>query len=126
MQTSENGKVLLGVIELAEAKRIRSALLTKGVDLEFMHNPETCSSGSCKTSVEVYVDPGQAEVVLEFLRAERANLLEGLGEMIKHAGEVFDTAKDQATCPACGTSFSTSAKECPDCGLVFVPDGTEG
>lgn len=126
MQTNESGKVLLGVIELTEAKRIRSALLSKGVGLEFLHNPETCAAKNCKPSVEVYVDPGNAEAVMEFLRAERATLLEGLGDMIKHAGEVFDTAKGQATCPACGTSFSTTAKECPDCGLVFMSDEMEG
>jgi predicted amidophosphoribosyltransferase len=29
----------------------------------------------------------------------------------------FDAA--EATCPACGTQFPTSATRCPDCGLNF-------
>lgn len=119
----EDEKVLLGVVELDEAKRIRSALLAAGVALEFVHNPETCSDKSCKPKVELYVAQAQAEKVLEFLRRERENLLAGIESMAKHAGEVFDTAKAEATCPACGTVFATTAKECPDCGLVFMGEG---
>ncbi|MCI5208600.1 MAG: hypothetical protein D3910_07365, partial [Candidatus Electrothrix sp. ATG2] len=36
------------------------------------------------------------------------------------AGAVFDTAVEQAICPACGHSFSTTEASCPDCGLCFA------
>lgn len=116
----EDEKLLLGVVELDEAKRLRSALLTTGVELEFVHNPETCSDKSCKPKVELYVAQNKAEKVLEFLRRERENLMAGIESMAKHVDEVFDTGKAEATCPACGNVFATTAKECPDCGLVFM------
>jgi rRNA maturation endonuclease Nob1 len=34
-------------------------------------------------------------------------------------GQVFDPDKEQATCPACATEFSTKESECPECGLCF-------
>ena len=33
---------------------------------------------------------------------------------------VVDFDQAEATCPACGTSFSTDRASCPDCGLRFA------
>jgi len=51
-------------------------------------------------------------------------MLENEGHDIDHSilNNVFDSNAQTAVCPCCGTSFSTSLKECPDCGLVFIAD----
>ncbi|MEZ5962900.1 MAG: zinc ribbon domain-containing protein [Planctomycetota bacterium] len=33
---------------------------------------------------------------------------------------VVDFDQAEATCPACGTVFATTANRCPDCGLRFA------
>ena len=121
-ESSDNapGKVLLGVIDLVEAKRLRNVLAERGVVLELISNPATCSSGKCGTSVEVYVDAEQVAQFRAFIAAERAIVLEGLGARPELHDEVFDSEKENAICPACGTEFSTRSVECPDCGLGFV------
>ncbi len=116
--------VLLGVIEIVEAKRLRNALADTGVQLELISNPETCKSGGgCVATVEVYARTQDVERFKTFLEAERARIMVGLGPNAIHSNEVFDDEKEKAVCPACGTEFSTKATECPDCGLGFgTPD----
>lgn len=120
MESEETGKVLLGIIELAEAKRVRSVLVERGVNLELVSNPETCSSGNCAKTVEVFVSREQLPIVTEFYQAEKERYAAGLDFDAALFNEVYDPEKESARCPACGTEFSTRHKECPDCGLVFA------
>lgn len=118
---SDDKMILIGIIELQEAKRLKSRLAERDVALELVANPETCSSGKCKpTSVEVYVREEDSHVVKTFLTEERNRLLAGLGAGSSSEEEVFDEQKETANCPACGTEFSTKLSECPDCGLGFA------
>ena len=117
MQSAE--KILLGTKELKEAERLRSELAMRGVDIKLMHNSQTCSKG-CSINVEVWADPNDLSVIDEVLAAQRERLLAGLTFDAKLLEEVFDPEKEQAICPACGTSFATALHACPDCGLVFV------
>jgi ribosomal protein S27E len=112
--------VLLGVIELQEAKRLRAAMLERGVELELRNNPETCSTGGCAPSVEVRARLGDVERFRELVESERSRSLDGLEIDASRLESVFDTSAAEAQCPACGTRFSTLNRECPDCGLVFV------
>jgi hypothetical protein len=114
-------EVLLGVIDLSEAKRIRSILEDRGVQLRLHSNPDTCASGACRPTVEVFVAEIDVPKVRELFQQEQARSLEGLEVDLARTQEVFDPEKATARCPACGTEFSTQLKECPDCGLVFMP-----
>ena len=112
--------VLLGVLDLLEAKRLSSALESRGIKLLLVNNPETCSKPKQGPVVEVYAPEGDIETVKQFLAEERAKLLEGHDlDGVSH-DHVFDTEKPTATCPACGTEFPTSSAECPECGLGFA------
>lgn len=111
--------VLLGVVELREAKRLQAALRDKNVELTLVSNPETCASGSCAPTVELRALPGDVEVFRDFLRAERDRALQGLDVDAARLESVFDPEQPEATCPACGTRFATTNTECPDCGLGF-------
>ena len=117
---ADDETVLLGLIELVEAKRLRNALAETGVQLELISNPKTCKSGGgCAATVEVYGLARDVAAFKSFLDEERARILEGLGHDAARSNEVFDDQKSQAVCPACGTEFSTQCTECPDCGLGF-------
>ena len=110
--------VLLGVVEYAEGKRLKSALADRGVQLELKSNPETCTTG-CKPTVEIHIREEDVAVVRAFMEQEKARSLDGLEFDASLANEVFDPEKETARCPACGTEFSTKLTECPDCGLGF-------
>lgn len=111
--------MLLGVIEISEAKRIRAALAKQGVELLMVSNPGTCSSGSCGASVELRAAPADIAAFQSFMHTERERSLEGLNVDASRLDSVFDPSLAEATCPACGTCFATTSSECPDCGLIF-------
>jgi hypothetical protein len=111
--------ISLGSIDYQEAKRIRSVFESQGVTLEVTVQPESCGKG-CKPVADVFVEEEHLEKVRDFLAAEQIREHGGLLGT-KHLEHVFDTANEDATCPACGTGFKTTLTECPDCGLVFIP-----
>ena len=113
-------EVLLGVIDLAEAKRVRSILGERGVELFLRSNPETCASGACRPTVEIYVTEIDLPKVKEFFLEEKARSLAGLENDPSHENADFHPEKETARCPASGTEFSTKLSECPDCGLGFA------
>lgn len=41
-------------------------------------------------------------------------------EELRAMDTVVDFDQPEATCPACGTVFATTANRCPDCGLRFA------
>ena len=114
-----SAEVLLGVIDYAEAKRIQARLEERGVRLRLKNNPETCSSGGCKPTVEIFALETDLAKVQEFFAEEKQRSLDGLDFDPQRESLVFDPEQEKATCPACGTVFSTTSKECPDCGLCF-------
>lgn len=111
--------VVLGVIEIKEAKRIKAALEPLGVRLELVGNPETCDTGACAPKVEVHARPEDLEKIQEYFQGERSRDLAGLEFDPTLLGEVYDSEKESARCPACGEVFSTQLVECPGCGLCF-------
>jgi len=112
--------VLLGKADYAEAKRILAQLAERGIELKLSAQSEDCqATGRCKVTVEVFARFGDMERVQEFFQHERIRDLGGLPVDPSLLGEVFDTEKPTAKCPACGTEFPTTSGECPECGLCF-------
>lgn len=122
MTTQENGKIPFGIVELNEAKRLLEALAEKGVELEIRHNEQTCKKG-CQSVVEVWVKIEDIPTLEQHIKEKNMKHLESEGVQIdtELLNSVYDPESKVAVCPACGTEFSTSDKECPDCGLVFIP-----
>lgn len=115
----KNDGILLGTLDLQEAKRIKSALSEKHVQLKIVAADEDCSSSKCSPKVQVYVRESDIETVKLFFEKERNRNFSGLDVKPELVNQVFDSEKESAVCPACGTSFSTKLSECPDCGLGF-------
>ena len=111
-------KILIGTSDVIQAGRYRDQLAREGVHLELVHNPSTCRTG-CRTTVELWARPEDLDAVRLAIGREEARNWAGLDFDPKLLNEVFDPAKGQAVCPACGTQFETAHKECPDCGLCF-------
>jgi hypothetical protein len=123
MTKNESGEILIGNIEFNEAKRIKSALAEKNVHLRLAAEPHVCSSKGCKITVEVYSREEDLPVVSQYFQEARARELDGLNVNLELLGSaVFDVDQETTQCPACGTSFRTTEKACPDCGLVFIND----
>lgn len=110
--------IKLGTMSLDEAKSLQRVLATKGVEAVMNHDEQTCRRG-CAVTVEVLVPENSLPVVQDTLQAQYQNLAKGLSVDWNLLGQVFDPSKEMATCPACGTQFSTQKTECPDCGLCF-------
>ena len=119
-ETTNNEKILIGVIEVNEAKRLKEKLSSRGVNIDLIHNDETCKK-SYQSKVEVWVNSESMEAVQKMIHEENMHMIMSEGVEINHdqLNQVFDSDAETAVCPACGTSFSTKLKECPECGLVF-------
>jgi hypothetical protein len=115
----EAEKMMLGIMELVDAKRLKEKLAEMGVEIELGHNKETCTKG-CKVTVEIWGNPQDLPKIQGVLSEERSKLMEDLDVDPDLANQVFDPDKNTAVCPACGAEFSTDLKECPECGLVFM------
>ncbi|MFH1728442.1 MAG: hypothetical protein ABIA04_08490 [Pseudomonadota bacterium] len=115
----EKELLLIGTIEINEAKRLKYNMMERKADLEIRHNEETCTKG-CKTTVEVWIQKEHISIFQDMMKKEQEKLFDGLDINIDQINEVFDPEKEKATCPACGTVFSTKETECPDCGLNFA------
>lgn len=124
MNEQDNNKVPFAVIEVNEAKRMLEVMAQRGVELEIRHNDATCRTG-CKAVVEVWVKTEDLPALIEYIRDKNVQVVEAEGvEFDKDiVNSVYDPESKTAVCPACGTEFSTSEKECPECGLVFRHEG---
>lgn len=122
MGVENEEKVPFGIIEVNEAKRLMEALAQKGVVLEARHNEQTCKTG-CRPSIELWIKVEDVPILEKHIREHNIKTIEteGIEVNTELLNSVYDPESKVAVCPACGTEFSTSEKECPECGLVFIP-----
>ncbi|MEI6080752.1 MAG: hypothetical protein WCQ53_08985, partial [bacterium] len=69
MSENTEGKVLIGVIEINEAKRLKEKLLKKNLSVELIHNDETCKK-SYVSKVEVWAQEEDLEKVQRVIHDE--------------------------------------------------------
>lgn len=110
-------RVKLGIIGLAEAKRLALKAKGKGLELILEHNDQTCARG-CAVTVEIWSSAEQAPQISDFLNEDFKTHARGEVNW-SLTQEVVDLNQPEAICPACGTKFKTTLLECPDCGLCF-------
>jgi hypothetical protein len=110
--------VKMAVMPLQEAKSFQDQLKSKGIEIKLDHNEQTCTRG-CTVTVEVHGQEKDLPVIAQVYQENYAKLLEGHEVNFEVMNSVYDPNQEQATCPACGTDFSTKLTECPECGLVL-------
>ncbi len=114
----DDNEVLIGVMELNEAKSHQLRLKSQGVELNFKTNGATCTTG-CKVTVEVWGLASDEALLNRYFQNDYLKHLKGHVPNFEHLSQVFDTNASEVICQACGMKFKPSEPECPDCGLVY-------
>ena len=103
-----------------QMKELQILLEREGIPSLAVKEGGSCGQGCCGTDLLVQVRMSDVQEVIAILDQEHARSTGLAGHDTTHSGAVFNTAAENATCPACGCSFSTSQATCPDCGLCFA------
>jgi predicted Zn-ribbon and HTH transcriptional regulator len=103
-----------------QIKQVQAYLLERSVpSLLISEQGSNCGKGCCGTELLLQVRRDDIEEVMTILEQEY-RITTGLEDFdTTYTDAVYDTNAEQATCPACGYSFSTKSSTCPDCGLCF-------
>lgn len=105
---------------VVQMKDFQAMLKRQGIPSLALSEDGRCGQGSCSTNLLVQIRKSDLQEVMNILQRDHVRST-GLEEYdLSFAGAVFDMTVEQATCPACGHSFSTTEASCPDCGLCFV------
>lgn len=110
--------IFLGVMDLQEAKNHQLTLKNKGVVLTLKVNDQTCTTG-CKVTVEVWGNENDKDVIMSHFQSDYLKHVKGHVPNFEHLSAVFDPTASEVICQACGTKFTPTLQECPDCGLVY-------
>jgi hypothetical protein len=113
------GEIFLGIMDLQEAKNHQHKLKSIGVMIDLRTNAETCTTGSCKVTVEVWGREGDKDHLIGHFNSDFLKHVKGHEPNFEHLSEVYDPSLPEVICQACGAKFNPSLKECPDCGLCY-------
>jgi hypothetical protein len=110
--------ILIGNMKLDEAQSLEIKLKNLNVQIVLNHNSHTCTRG-CAVTVEVLANANDLQVIREVLMEDIYKSLKGHEINWEVITKTFDPEKETAQCPACGSVFPTTMRECPECGLNF-------
>src|SRR5688500_3134553 len=111
-------EILIGVMDIQEAKNHQIKLKGNGVQIEIRSNGKTCTTG-CNVTVEVWAREADGEKLKAYFKDDYMKHVQGHMPNFEHLSAVFDPNLSEVICQACGAKFSPQANECPDCGLVY-------
>ena len=115
---SAEQKTLLGIVPASDADILASQLSKSGVMITTIFNHSSCKGG-CAPSKEIWAHPDDVGFIQKFMVERHQQSLKDMGVDLDQINQVFDPSKPTAVCPACGTTFSTSLTQCPECELAF-------
>lgn len=104
---------------LADLRQLQELLEADGIASRLIGEDRSCSGGCCGPTVLLQVRPEEAADALQVLAAEHQRTTALDQHRNDYGDAIFNPSAPEATCPACGASFSTASLECPDCGLSF-------
>lgn len=105
---------------LVQMKDFQSMLKREGIPSLAVSEDSNCGQGSCTTNLVVQIRREDLQEVMVILEQDHVRSTGLEDHDLSIAGAVIDTTAEQANCPACGYSFSTTEATCPDCGLCFA------
>jgi hypothetical protein len=106
-------------MDFQEAKNHQARLKSQGVDLILKTNDQTCSTGGCKITVEVWGKASDESALMSHFQNDYLKHVKGHVPNFEHLSAVFDPSASEVICQACGAKFAPTSSECPDCGLVY-------
>ncbi len=104
---------------LAEMKQLQALLGSQNIPSLVAGEDSNCGKGCCGTDFFLQIKVQDGDEAMEVLAQEFKRTTALDSHDLSNAHAVFDTGVAKSTCPACGTTFSTSESTCPDCGLCF-------
>lgn len=105
---------------VVQMKDFQSMLKREGIPSLAVNENSSCGQGTCATNLFVRVRQDDLQEVMAILERDHIRSTGLEDHDLSTVGAVIDTEAEQATCPACGYSFSTTESTCPDCGLCFA------
>jgi hypothetical protein len=112
-------ELFIGVMDLQEAKNHQYKLKSQGILLDLRMNDQTCITGSCKVTVEVWGKESDKEFLIKYFNSDFLKHVMGHVPNFEHLSQVFDPSLSEVICQACGAKFSPKDTDCPECGLCY-------
>ncbi len=78
-----------------------------------------CGKGCCGSDVELKIRKEDGTAALKIIDSDFDRMTGFTDLSHEFADNGFNPEDQEASCPACGETFSTSTSTCPDCGLCF-------
>ncbi len=103
-----------------QMKELQQVLAAQSLPSLTVKEASGCGKGCCGTDLVLRVRMADIQDVMAILEEEHIRSTGLSDHDTSHAGAVFNTHAEQATCPACGCTFPTTTPTCPDCGLCFA------
>ena len=117
--TPEDDIVTIHGGQLNDIRHIEELLAVERIGTLVIGDDKSCGKGCCPSTYYLQVRREDALDALGIIKAEHKRVTALDHHDNSHADSVYDDKADEATCPACGHTFSTKAATCPDCGLCF-------
>ncbi len=105
--------------KIINVKSVQALLGREGIPSLIAGDSSSCGKGCGGTDVRLQVRTADLPEVMALLAREHLQTTGLTDHDTSYADAVYDPEAGAATCPACGCSFSTENKTCPDCGLCF-------
>jgi len=105
--------------QVINIKNVKSMLKHAGLPSIIAGDSSSCGKGCCGGEVRLQVRAADLREVQEVLHREYLQTTGLLDHDTSFVNAVFNPDAGDAVCPACGYSFSTTSKTCPECGLCF-------
>lgn len=105
--------------KIIDVKSVQVLLGREGIPSLIAGDSASCGKGCCGTDVRLQVRTADLPEVMAVLAREHVQTTGLKDHDASYVDAVYDPEAGAATCPACGCTFSTENKTCPDCGLCF-------
>jgi len=104
---------------LADMRHLADLLHNENIGTLLAGDDNSCGQRCCPSVYNLLVKREDGMDALHIVEEEHKKVT-GLAHHEGTNGDaIFNPHENEAKCPACGHSFSTTQTECPDCGLSF-------
>jgi hypothetical protein len=115
----EDDLVMIQRGPLADLQHLATLLDNENIATLFVGDMKTCGQSCCPTLYNLLVRREDGMEAMDIIEKEHKRTTGLAHHDNSHADAIYNPYAVEAKCPACGHSFSTSEKCCPDCGLSF-------
>lgn len=104
---------------MQDMRHIEELLAAENIGTLVVGDEKSCGKGCCPSNYYLQVRREEAQDAFQIIQAEQQRVTALHHHDTTHVDNVFNADASEATCPACGHTFSTTSTTCPDCGLCF-------